>query len=966
MKIAVFDFGWTYTVETPYNEPLGGTQSAICYWLEEMAIKSHDVYLINNSSQLLIRGVHHISETNYSSVFANNKLIFDLIIVSSSANNLFQIKNIINNPTTLYCLWTGHDIDQHVSKQLDNEKIRDFVDLFIFVSEWQRTRFIEKYSINYKSTIVMANGIGKPFEKYLESPLDKIHNSMGYCSVPWRGLKLLAPIFTSIHNKFPDSTLNIFSGLNIYNQTETDNFDQIFKTITGVNFARGVSQTMLADNLAKIEYLTYPNIFRETSCIAILQAMACGCIVVTSDLGALKESTANLARYIDINLYCFDEDKYISDFILTIQDLMEKTDEEKNILSELSRAHIKKYHLYSSICEKFVNDISIILNNHINYICQIYPVLLTNSMQLFTTNKLIEALHEFKSIKNFSNINDYYVVKLNMGVCYSFIRQLEMAKLHFKLCKEIKNDFNVNKNIALLELAFENIDEFLIYAKEAISFEFNITLAQIIAEKLETQCKFHESKGMYQAILDIEPTNISALNNFGNLCLITLTSSENPTSVINRTFGKSLEHSIKFNDERKTELIASNIILNNLYDWTLSDATIFERSCEWTKYFPKKQDLISIASKLDRTNVNKKIKIGYISNDFITHPVGYMFESILKNHDLNNFEIYCYDGASYLQDNLVKMRLKSCNNAVWRVIDSLSNSALLKLLVDDNLDILVDMMGHTRNTRINVLQYKPARIIVEYFAYPGTTGIKEIDYKFTDIYATPPSTQKYYTEKLYYLPNGFQCYTPPIEIESVKDYNRDKYSIHLCCFNNPIKLSQPTIQTFAQILAKLPESKLFLRYCYYKSSYVTEVIYKQFQDLGIDRDRIDIGHLDLVNALLLYNKMDIVLDPFPYNGGTISSEAIYMNTPIITLAGTTYVSRVGVSLLSNLGLDKYIADSTSSYIQKVIDLARNPTELKNLHQTLRVRMLKSDLADSVKFTSNIEAAYVDMVKKLKK
>ena len=964
MKIAVFDIGWTYTIDTPYNEPLGGTQSAICYWLEEMAVKSHDVYLINNSPHSIIRGVHHVSETNYLGVFVNNKLAFDLIIVSSSANNLFQIKNTINNPSTLYCLWTGHDIDQDISKQLD--KVCDFVDLFIFVSEWQRTRFIEKYSINYKSTIVMANGIGKPFEKYLESPQDKVHNSMGYCSVPWRGLKLLAPIFTSIHNKFPDSTLNIFSGLNIYNQPETDNFDQIFKTIPGVNFARGIGQTILADHFAKIEYLTYPNIFRETSCIAILQAMACGCIIVTSDLGALKESTHNLARYIDINLYCFDETKYISDFILTMQELMEKTDEEKNILIASSREHIKKNHLYSIICEKFVNDIRIILSNHQNYTNQIYPGLLTKSMQLFTTNKLSEALQEFKSIKHFSNINDYYVIKLNMGVCYSFIGQPEMAKLHFKLCKEIKNDFNVNKNIALLELAFGNIDDFLIYAKEAISLEFNITLAQIIAEKLENQYKFHESKGMYQAILDIDPTNILALNNFGNLCMFTLTSSENPTSVINNTYGKSLEYSIKFNDERKTELIASNIILNNLYDWTLSDVTIFKRSCEWAKYFPKKQELISIASKLDRTNVNKKIKIGYISNDFITHPVGYMFESILKNHNINDFEIYCYDGSSYLQDNLVKIRLKSYNNAVWRAIDSLDNGALLKLLINDNLDILVDMMGHTRNTRINVLQYKPARIIVEYFAYPGTTGIEAIDYKFTDIYANPPSTQQYYTEKLYYLPNGFQCYTPPVEIESNKDYHRDKYSIHLCCFNNPTKLSQPTIQTFAKILTKLPESKLFLRYCYYKSSYVTEVVLKQFQDLGIDRERIDIGHLDLVNALLLYNKMDIALDPFFYNGGTISSEAIYMNTPIITLAGTTYVSRIGVSLLSNLRLEKYIADSISSYIQKVIDLARNPTELKNLHQTLRVRMLNSDLADGVKFTSNIESAYVDMVKKLKK
>jgi predicted O-linked N-acetylglucosamine transferase (SPINDLY family) len=121
--------------------------------------------------------------------------------------------------------------------------------------------------------------------------------------------------------------------------------------------------------------------------------------------------------------------------------------------------------------------------------------------------------------------------------------------------------------------------------------------------------------------------------------------------------------------------------------------------------------------------------------------------------------------------------------------------------------------------------------------------------------------------------------------------------------------------------------------------------------------------MELLDALNFYNKMDIVLDPFPYNGGTISSEAIYMNTPLITLAGSNYVSRVGVSLLSNLGLEKYIANTREEYVQKVVNLAQDPNELKELHQTLRIRMLNSDLANSFTFTKNIEIAYEDIVNK---
>jgi predicted O-linked N-acetylglucosamine transferase (SPINDLY family) len=427
---------------------------------------------------------------------------------------------------------------------------------------------------------------------------------------------------------------------------------------------------------------------------------------------------------------------------------------------------------------------------------------------------------------------------------------------------------------------------------------------------------------------------------------------------------KSLELCIKLNEPRKKELVLSNIIFNNLYNWKLSDEEVFTRSCIWYKYFPKESALLEVANKLNRNKVSKsKIRVGYISCDFITHPVGFMFNSIIKNHNTDLFEIYCYDccdTGKNIGDALSKT-LREYNNAKWYDICNTSDKDALEIIVNDDLDILVDMMGHTRNTRMNLLQYKPARILISYFAYPGTNGLNEIDYRFTDKYASPIESQKYFVEKFYYLPNGFQCYTPPINVESIKNYTRDKYTIHLCCFNNPTKLSIPTIDTFCTILRRLPEAKLFLRYCYYKSSFYKSTIIKLFLDRGIEKDRIDIGCEPIIEALALYNKMDIVLDPFPYNGGTISSEAIYMNTPIITLAGTTYYSRVGVSLLSNLGLEKYIANTIDEYIDKVVELANNPSELKVLHQILRLKMLNSDLANSVSFTKNIEHAYQDMV-----
>jgi hypothetical protein len=155
MKIALFDSAWEYDVDTPYNNPLGGTQSSICYFLEEMKLRNHEMYLFNKRDMTkLINGVVHVPAVEYLSYIKNNNIAFDLIIVSCLVNDLFQIKNSLNNPKIMYCLWTGHDIDQLSSKLLNDVKAKDMVDIFIFVSEWQRNRYIQQYSINYNKTII--------------------------------------------------------------------------------------------------------------------------------------------------------------------------------------------------------------------------------------------------------------------------------------------------------------------------------------------------------------------------------------------------------------------------------------------------------------------------------------------------------------------------------------------------------------------------------------------------------------------------------------------------------------------------------------------------------------------------------------------------------------------------------------------------------------------------------------------
>lgn len=966
MKLAVVSSGWNFDLNTPYNSPLGGTESSICYFLEEMSLLGHNVYLFNKRNTVdVIKGVIHVPVTEYLSYITSNNLSLDIIIVSCIVTDLFQIKNSLNNPNILYCLWTGHDVDQFASKLLSDVKAKDMVDLFIFVSEWQRKRYIQTFNITHNKTIIMRNGIGKPFEKYLDIDNRKQKNSMTYCSIPWRGLSLLEDIFPIIKSTHTDSQLHIYSGMNIYGDKDNAEDLQILKSMDSVYYDKGISQTKLAEQLNNIEYLTYPNIFQETSCITVLQAMACGCLIVTSNLGALQETMCGLNDYVDIDIYNFDKQKYISDFVIKLNNLINLNTAFKEKLIKINKACIKEKYLWSIICKQFEKDMSIILSSYNSYINNEHKNILNNFLTLFSESKWKESYEESAKIKYYPSINEYFIIKLDLGVCFYNFQQLDESKKYFKTCLELKNDYNINKNIALLELQRGGLLKFIKYARAAIAINFEIELANLLAEKYELLGLYNDAVALYERIIYLDPHNINSYNNLGNLHLLRISQIPNIDDVINDTYGKSLELCCKYDEHRKKELVLSNIIFNNLYNWKLSEEEIFKRSCEWYKYFPKELELTTISNNLNRSSkiVNKKLRIGYISCDFITHPVGFMFDSILKNHNTNQFELYCYDCCDFNKniDDPTYKKLISYNNAKWINLVNKTDIEALKILINDDLDILVDMMGHTRNTRMNLLQYKPARIVISYFAYPSTNGLKEIDYRFTDKYASPPETQKYFVEKLYYLPHGFQCYTPPVDIEAIKDYNRDKYKIHLCCFNNPTKLSIPTIDTFCKILLELPQSMLFLRYCYYKSSYYKETILKLFTDRGIPKERIDIGYEPIIDALKLYNKMDIVLDPFPYNGGTISSEAIYMNTPLITLEGKTYVSRVGVSLLSNLGLEKYIAKTTTEYVNKVIELANNEPELKMLHQTLRLKMLASNLANSKEFTNNIENAYIDII-----
>lgn len=349
-----------------------------------------------------------------------------------------------------------------------------------------------------------------------------------------------------------------------------------------------------------------------------------------------------------------------------------------------------------------------------------------------------------------------------------------------------------------------------------------------------------------------------------------------------------------------------------------------------------------------------KRKIGILSSDFRAHPVGYMIETILKYIDKDKYEIYCFDNSV---KDIYSSFLRQYQGVNWIEIGQMRDEHVIEIIKNLNIELLVEMMGYTSGTRLGILLAKPAPKIVSYFAYPGTLQLNAIGYKLIGKNMVDEYFKRtYYSEKLIEIPTGLQCYKPPPTLDTPNKILRIDNSFNIACFNNPQKFNDEMISTWATILHRIPTAKLYLRYFLYKSVELVDLIKRKFKQYNIDESRLDFGYNLLIESLEEYKKMDIALDPFPYNGGTITSEALYMNTPIITIEGNLYHSRVGVELLKTLGLDELIVKNKDEYIEKVVEIYRNPSKLKWYHKNINRLMIEKGLVDSSVYVRGFEVA----------
>ncbi|NHZ92030.1 tetratricopeptide repeat protein [Massilia sp. CCM 8733] len=356
----------------------------------------------------------------------------------------------------------------------------------------------------------------------------------------------------------------------------------------------------------------------------------------------------------------------------------------------------------------------------------------------------------------------------------------------------------------------------------------------------------------------------------------------------------------------------------------------------------------------------KRLKIGYVSPDFRRHAVAFFIEPILARHDKAQVEVFCYYSHVVNDDFTARIRADADH---WIPCRSMSDQQLAERIHADGIDILVDLAGHTAGNRLLAFARKPAPVQLTYIGYPSTTGLSSMDYRLTDAWAEPPGQSEHVNvETLWRLPEVFCCYAAHANSPAVIDHppSDDNGYLTFGCFNNYAKVSDPAIVLWAAILEQVPASRLMLEILGLDNPGMREGVQARFARLGIDPARLILIANERKNQFVLYNSIDIALDPFPCNGGTTSFDTLWMGVPFVTLAGSNFISRLGVTILHNGGLDELIGEDEAAYVRIAVDLARDPARLRRLREGLRERTRASPLMDMARFTHHLEEAYRGM------
>ncbi len=357
-----------------------------------------------------------------------------------------------------------------------------------------------------------------------------------------------------------------------------------------------------------------------------------------------------------------------------------------------------------------------------------------------------------------------------------------------------------------------------------------------------------------------------------------------------------------------------------------------------------------------------RLRIAYFSADFHEHATAYLAAELFELHDRRRFQVYAY---SYGQDDGSPMRARLTRAFdVFRDVRSVGRDQVARMVAEDGIDIVIDLKGYTKQSRLDLLSRRLAPVQVAYLGYPGTLGCPLIDYVIGDRFVTPMEHQPYYTERLAIMPDAYQINdrSRPIAAEtpSRESCGLPENAFVFCAFNTTYKLTPDIFDVWMRLLARVPGSVLWL---FEANDVVTGNLKREAAARGVNPAQLIFApKKPLAEHLARYRLADLFIDTFPYTGHTTTSDALWVGLPVVTLMGNTFASRVAASLLDAAGVGELAAPTLAAYEELAIRLANDPERLAGLRRQLAETRMSTPLFDSRRFTRHLEWAYEIMWK----
>lgn len=454
-----------------------------------------------------------------------------------------------------------------------------------------------------------------------------------------------------------------------------------------------------------------------------------------------------------------------------------------------------------------------------------------------------------------------------------------------------------------------------------------------------------EAEALCHRILARQPDNMTALVTLGS-CL-----SNGGDSVA----ALPLYERVVKNDATQAAM-GSNLLFeyNNLSEQGRDG--IFARHCDWAQQFEAPLLKPALFTERDR-DPQRKLRIGYVSGDFTRHPVGFLLRDILRHHDASQFSVHCFSMLIRPEEILPELREAA---DTWEDIFYLDDEEVSALIGKAEIDILVDLSGHTAFHRLLVFARRPAPVQAEWIGYFHSTGMTAIDYFITDPATTPSDSGQLFSETPVYMPHTRFCYGPPEYAPDVVAPPLEKRgTVTFGSFNRLPKMTDAVVAAWSRILLAVPDSRLIVKSGALSDTTAHDRLLARFARQGIAAERLDLREGSSHGEMLAeYGDIDIALDTFPFNGGMTTLEALWMGVPVVTIAGDTVVSRQTVSALANIGLaDELAFPDEDAFVAGAVALAGDSARLAALRSQLRPRMVDSPLRQSEQFTRDLEALY---------